>query len=260
MNPAAMQDLAKALATTRGPIAHARTLPAAVYTAPEILAIEQAGLFARTWLCVGREADIPGTGDFFTRELAGDSVIVLRGADGLVRLRGLAMQAAADATPSGGLLVGWGDTRLAPTISFRLRWLIADLTPDPDMPDSGRVVFPVSPYTSAGSMLAVHSDGDDAAFVAWAAYSTVELPNGQLWMTHVPAPAVLVWRSVAELVGDRGVDAHQVETDLNGQGGGRIRARRSLTRGGGVCREKRQERGGDESHDHRPSFHGTPRN
>jgi Rieske 2Fe-2S family protein len=85
MNPAALQDVAKALAATRLPVAQARTLPAAVYTAPEILAIEQAGLFARTWLCVGREADIPGAGDFFTRELAGDSVIVLRGADGLVR-------------------------------------------------------------------------------------------------------------------------------------------------------------------------------
>ncbi len=85
MNPAAIQAIAEELTATRRPVAQARTLPAAVYTAPEILAIEQAGLFARTWLCVGREADIPGAGDFFTRELAGDSVIVVRGADGLVR-------------------------------------------------------------------------------------------------------------------------------------------------------------------------------
>ena len=85
MNPAAIQDVARALAATRLPVAQARTLPASVYTAPEILAIEQAGLFARTWLCVGRAADIAASGDFFTRELAGDSVIVLRGADGVVR-------------------------------------------------------------------------------------------------------------------------------------------------------------------------------
>jgi len=52
---------------------------------PEILAAEQAGLFARTWLCVGREADIPAAGDFFTQEIAGDSVIVIRGSDDRVR-------------------------------------------------------------------------------------------------------------------------------------------------------------------------------
>ena len=85
MSPAAILDIASDLAATRRPVAQARTLPAAVYTTPEILAIEQAGLFARTWLCVGRAADIPAAGDFFTRELAGDSVIVIRGADGLVR-------------------------------------------------------------------------------------------------------------------------------------------------------------------------------
>ena len=85
MSPAAILDIASDLAATRRPVAQARTLPAAVYTTPEILAIEQAGLFARTWLCVGRAADIPAAGDFFTRELAGDSVIVIRGDDGLVR-------------------------------------------------------------------------------------------------------------------------------------------------------------------------------
>lgn len=67
------------------PFAEARTLPAAAYTAPEVFALEQSGLFGRTWLCAGREADIPDAGDFFTRDLAGDSVIVVRGSDGAVR-------------------------------------------------------------------------------------------------------------------------------------------------------------------------------
>ena len=77
--------MAHDLAATCRPFPEARTLPAAVYTAPEILATEQAGLFARTWLCVGREADIPAAGDYFTREIAGDSVIVIRGADNRLR-------------------------------------------------------------------------------------------------------------------------------------------------------------------------------
>jgi Rieske 2Fe-2S family protein len=73
------------LEATRRPFAAARTLPAAAYTAPDILAIEQAGLFGRTWLCAGREADVPAAGDFLVHDLAGDSVIVIRGTDGEVR-------------------------------------------------------------------------------------------------------------------------------------------------------------------------------
>ncbi|MEO7387347.1 MAG: aromatic ring-hydroxylating dioxygenase subunit alpha [Gammaproteobacteria bacterium] len=78
IDPAALRDTCR-------PFAEARTLPAAVYTSPEILAVEQSGLLGRTWLCVGREADIPDPGDFFTRQLAGDSVILVRATDGRVR-------------------------------------------------------------------------------------------------------------------------------------------------------------------------------
>jgi Rieske 2Fe-2S family protein len=67
------------------PFASARTLPAAVYTAPEILAVEQAGIFGTSWLCAGREADLPAAGDFLTREIGGESVILVRGADDRVR-------------------------------------------------------------------------------------------------------------------------------------------------------------------------------
>ncbi|MBX3696103.1 MAG: aromatic ring-hydroxylating dioxygenase subunit alpha [Steroidobacteraceae bacterium] len=73
------------LERTRGPFADARTLPGAVYTSGEVLQLEQRGLFAREWLCVGREVDIPAAGDYFLKEIAGDSIIVLRGADGAVR-------------------------------------------------------------------------------------------------------------------------------------------------------------------------------
>jgi Rieske 2Fe-2S family protein len=37
------------------------------------------------WVCVGRATDIPGAGDFFTHEIAGESIFVTRGADGVVR-------------------------------------------------------------------------------------------------------------------------------------------------------------------------------
>lgn len=73
------------LERTRGPFTQARTLPGEVYWSDEILRLEQRGLFAREWLCVGREADIPAAGDWFLQAIAGDSIIVLRGADGVVR-------------------------------------------------------------------------------------------------------------------------------------------------------------------------------
>jgi len=77
--------LAGELGRTRQPFEAARTLPGEVYTSLEVLKLEQRGLFARQWLCVGREADIPAAGDYFLKEIAADSVIVVRGADGQVR-------------------------------------------------------------------------------------------------------------------------------------------------------------------------------
>jgi len=77
--------LSAALALTRKPFAEARTLPAEVYTSEAVFRLEQEALFARSWLCAGREADIPAAGDYYLREIAGDSVIVVRGNDGAVR-------------------------------------------------------------------------------------------------------------------------------------------------------------------------------
>jgi hypothetical protein len=93
----------------------------------------------------------------------------------------------ADRTPNGGLLVGWNDTRLSPTVSFRLRWWNPDLTPDATKPDTGLVYFPGSPHPYAGALLAVHADGDDGAFLAWSDYHEI---SGDLWMTRVQLPAL----------------------------------------------------------------------
>ena len=73
------------LAPTLKSMPDARTLPARLYTSPEVLRLEQEGLFSKMWLCVGREADIPNAGDYFTHQIGGESVIVIRAADGAVR-------------------------------------------------------------------------------------------------------------------------------------------------------------------------------
>jgi Rieske 2Fe-2S family protein len=78
-------SLADELARTRRPFAEARTLPGSVYRTNEVLQLEMRGIFAREWLCAGREADIPQPGDYFLRDVAGNPIIVMRGADGVVR-------------------------------------------------------------------------------------------------------------------------------------------------------------------------------
>lgn len=70
---------------TRGAFAQARTLPGEVYVSEEVLRLERRGIFARHWLCVGREADLPAAGDYVLRDIAGDSIIVVRATDGAIR-------------------------------------------------------------------------------------------------------------------------------------------------------------------------------
>jgi Rieske 2Fe-2S family protein len=61
------------------------TLPGRDYHDPEVYAIEQERVFARSWVCVGRAEQLPGPGDHLTPEIAGEHPIVIRGADGALR-------------------------------------------------------------------------------------------------------------------------------------------------------------------------------
>ena len=67
------------------PLRGATTLPGRYYTSPEVFADEMERLFARRWLCVGREDEIAGPGDFVLRSVLGESIIVLRDRSGVVR-------------------------------------------------------------------------------------------------------------------------------------------------------------------------------
>ena len=69
----------------RRPFKSARLMPPRVFHDPAILAFEQEHWFARDWLCVGREEDAAEPGTYFLADVAGESVIVLRGPDGELR-------------------------------------------------------------------------------------------------------------------------------------------------------------------------------
>lgn len=56
----------------------ANTLPGKYFTSPEIYERETQKIFRKEWICVGRASDIPCLGDYFLRELDGESFILVR--------------------------------------------------------------------------------------------------------------------------------------------------------------------------------------
>jgi glycine betaine catabolism A len=63
----------------------ARALDARWYHAPDVFAAERERIFARDWICVGRTEQLERAGDFVLAEIAGESIIILRGSDGGLR-------------------------------------------------------------------------------------------------------------------------------------------------------------------------------
>jgi Rieske 2Fe-2S family protein len=62
----------------------ATTLPARFYVAPEYFRREMDRLFARMWICAGRVEQVERPGQFFLREVLGETIIVTSNAGGQV--------------------------------------------------------------------------------------------------------------------------------------------------------------------------------
>jgi glycine betaine catabolism A len=62
-----------------------RTPDGRVYWDSRLLDTELERLFYRNWLCVGRQEQLPRKGDFITRQIGRESVLLVRGADGQLR-------------------------------------------------------------------------------------------------------------------------------------------------------------------------------
>ena len=69
----------------RRPAAEATPLPNWCYTSAGWYALEVERVFMKVWNYVGHESRIPEPGDFFTVEITGAPVIVIRGDDGEIR-------------------------------------------------------------------------------------------------------------------------------------------------------------------------------
>ncbi len=56
-------------------------LPARIFSDPAVFDLEIQHLFLRTWLYIGHESEIPNPGDYVSRNMAGESVLLVRSED-----------------------------------------------------------------------------------------------------------------------------------------------------------------------------------
>lgn len=80
-----IDPVAELIETVRQPFERARAMPPSVYTSEVFLERELRDIFAKDWVCVGRADALEEAGDYITYELAGQSILVIRGQDGMLR-------------------------------------------------------------------------------------------------------------------------------------------------------------------------------
>ena len=67
-------------------LVHGDAVDPRVYTDPAVFSLEMQRLWARSWLYVGHESQVPGSGDFLTTTLATRPVILCRDDDGALQV------------------------------------------------------------------------------------------------------------------------------------------------------------------------------
>ncbi len=68
------------------PYEKAVTLPGAAYSDEALFAHERNTVLAKGWHCLGRCDEVPEAGDFFTADLLGEPLLIVRGDDGAIRV------------------------------------------------------------------------------------------------------------------------------------------------------------------------------
>src|SRR5438105_13101054 len=67
------------------PLAEASTIPAPWYVDPRIAELEARTVFSKTWQLIGRTDQVDKPGQLVTSTIAGEPIVVVRGADGVLR-------------------------------------------------------------------------------------------------------------------------------------------------------------------------------
>ncbi|MEM1232111.1 MAG: aromatic ring-hydroxylating dioxygenase subunit alpha [Pseudomonadota bacterium] len=81
----AMEILQEIITAAAEPLASARSLPFAAYTDRAVFAAEAERIFAREWVFVCMEGELPSIGDYLAITIANEPVIVLKARDGELR-------------------------------------------------------------------------------------------------------------------------------------------------------------------------------
>lgn len=77
-----VEDIVGRVHGSRGQtLADAETLPPDAYTSPEFFALERERIFRAGWMVLGHVAQIPNVGDYFSIDLLGEPMVVVRGPD-----------------------------------------------------------------------------------------------------------------------------------------------------------------------------------
>ena len=69
----------------RAPLSQAFTIPSSWYIDPRIAELERWNVFSKTWQLVARSSQLQKAGDFVATRVAAEPVVVVRGADGVLR-------------------------------------------------------------------------------------------------------------------------------------------------------------------------------
>jgi phenylpropionate dioxygenase-like ring-hydroxylating dioxygenase large terminal subunit len=71
----------QARAGSSATMAQSRTLPPGAYISREFFDLEMAKIFRKDWICVGHVSQVADIGDYFTVDLFGELLVVVRGTD-----------------------------------------------------------------------------------------------------------------------------------------------------------------------------------
>ena len=79
-----VRSILEALPTLAGYEADAPMLPAECYTSAAFFEFERTHVFPRSWICIGRQEQIPEPGDFLTPSIGNEPLLVVRRKDGTI--------------------------------------------------------------------------------------------------------------------------------------------------------------------------------
>ena len=82
-----MKDLLNSLArATALEFEQATSMPPEIYYSTDVLDLEIEEIFRKEWICIGRAAEIPNTGDYLTFDLLDQSVLAIRQKDASIKV------------------------------------------------------------------------------------------------------------------------------------------------------------------------------